>query len=257
MREEKKIEKVLSFFFWVILLGLAVVIPNFFNNSIWTIVSLPLVLKFAYDSFDHFNLFVNRFFLWLFSRDVNWELKADFKGDFKVSDLDNILAEIKKLQKIRILQRGQFERTFSIPDLGMVIKISLNKTRNGEDEFSSYIILAVQRVVVSFRHSTRTLNLLISIFNDAVNKCIDTSNAQYEFKAFFVTTNPYFGLFIRRLKVIGMPRVNISYKEKVGANVGDVEVMTDKISLVTRDIQSLQALSHKYLTLSSLNLAET
>jgi hypothetical protein len=259
MKEEKKLNKFLEFLGWVILLGLAIAIPALKNNNLWWAIagSIPLVVKFAYDTFDSFNLLANRTILWILNKDVAWEMKASFRGNFDFNDIENILLEIKKLYTIKIIQVNDLAKTFNIPEVGMVINITLKEVRTDEDEFSTFIVIAVERIYVSFKHNTRTLNLLISIIDDVVKKCIDTSYGKFEFKAFFVTSNPYFGLFLRRLKVIGIPQVNISYREREGANEGQVEVMADKISLITKDIHSLQALSRKYITLSSLNLSET
>ena len=70
-------------------------------------------------------------------------------------------------------------------------------------------------------------------------------------------SNPYLGLFLRRLKVAASARLDIVYNESEGANAGRVVVTKDKVSLVTRDLPSLQAFSKKYVTLSSLNLSSS
>jgi hypothetical protein len=141
-----------------------------------------------------------------------------------------------------------------IPDIGMIIKIYTAEIRQDEGDFSTELILAVQRLYVPFRHSTKVLNKLISLIQQ-VREVNSSGKESYDFKAVFVSGNPYLGLFLRRLRVSNSARLNVEYTDVEGANEAKVSVTKEKVSLMTKDLQSFQAFSKKYITLSSLDLS--
>jgi hypothetical protein len=260
MSSTTNIKKMLSFLFWIGLFLAAILIPQLQQQKLIAIIAagIPWAVKLAYEHFDGFNLLTNRIVLWLFNREVSWEMKAHFEGDYNQSDIKGVINAMKKtMPTMKIIQEGGSGATISFPILGVVINLSLARVRTEEDEFVTELVLAVQRLIVPFRHNTKILHSLTSLIEDVIRKTVEPKNEKYEFKAFFVTTNPYLGLFLRQLKVSNTPRINIEFRDKEGVNEGKVAVSSDKVSLVARDLSSFQALSRKYITLSSLNLSET
>lgn len=260
MSSATNIKKMLSFLFWIGLFLAAILIPQLQEQKIVAIIAagIPWAVKLAYEHFDGFNLFANRVVLWLLNREVSWEMKAHFEGDYNQSDVKLIVSAMKKnVPTMKVIQEGNGEVTISFPSLGMVINLSIIRVRSGEDEFVTELVLTLQRLVVPFRHNTKILHSLTSIIEDVIREAIQPDNEKYEFKAYFMTTNPYLGLFLRQLKVSNTPRLNIEFRDKGGVTDGRVAVSSDKVSLVARDLSSFQALSRKYITLSSLNLSET
>jgi len=257
MITRKTIQKTISFFIWAALLVTAVVLPSVFNYQLWTFLAglaLPL-LRLAYEHFDNFNLAVNRCFLWLFNKEVAWDMKATLVGDYSTQDLDTIAALVIKNDKsAKILHDGDFEKTITISDLGATIKISVNSVRSDEGEHQSQISLAVARVFTPFRHNTIILNSLTRILAN-VRQVIEIEQETYSFSAIFLDENPYLGLFLRTMKLPDSANLNVDYSEAEGVTQGRVSVKKNKIVVMTHSLDSLQALSKKYITLSSLNLS--
>ncbi len=252
------IKKFLSFGFWILLLAIAIFLPTISNYQWWAVLvgGLPIGARLAYEHFDYINLLFNRIFLWITNKEVAWEMKVHFRGDYSNYDFLSAFKQIgEKFPSARILQSGDLEKTISIPDWGIVVKILLADVQQDESEFGTELVLVIPRVVVPFRHSAKTLNALITVV-DYVRKSINCTQEKYEFKAIFGESNPYLGLFLRRLQVMDSTRLNVEYSETEGANHVKVVVSKGRVSLVTRDLQSLQAFSKKYITLASLNLSD-
>ena len=175
MRQGISRRNLLSFFGWALLLIITLSLPFLFDYPWWTVLvaAIPFITKLAYEHFDNFNLFANRIFLWATNKEVSWEMKAHFGGDFFESDLENIIQTIQnKSRSVQLLQQGDSEKTITIPNLGLVIKIFLANVPAERDEATKELVLDVQRMIVPFRTSTAILNELISLI-DSVCKDLE------------------------------------------------------------------------------------
>jgi hypothetical protein len=252
------LKKTVSFVLWTVLFLLAVVLPPTFDYQAWSILAavLPTILRLAYEHFDNFNLLVNRTFLWLFNQEVAWELKASLIGNFSGTDLETASHSVLDGNRsARILQDSDTEKTITISDLGITIKLSLASVRSDEDEFDKQIAIVVPRRVVPFRHNTHILKFLTRILSD-LRSALDPGKEVYNFSAIFLDHNPYLGLFLKTLKLPDNAFLNVDYSEHDGVTEGRISVKKNKIVVSTSSIDSLQALSNKYIMLSSLNLSD-
>jgi hypothetical protein len=258
MKSRKIIQKSVSFLLWTVLLVLAVVLPPLFNFQVWSIIAavLPSILRLAYEHFDNFNLLVNRIFLWLFNQEVAWELKANLIGNYSERDLEAVSHTVlESNQSAKILHTGEAEKTIHISDLGITIKLSLASVRNDEEEFKTQIAIVIPRVFTPFRHNTVILRSITRIFAN-LRKVVDVEKEIYNFSTIFLNQNPYLGLFLRTMKLPETANLNVDYSEREGVTEGRVSVKKNKIIIMTRSLDSLQALSNKYIMLSSLNLSD-
>lgn len=257
MNTRKTMQKTISFLIWSTFLVFAVVLPKVFQFEAWSIAVgiLPSALRLAYEHFDNFNLAVNRFFLWVFNKEVAWEVKADLVGNVSPRQLQSVTSSIlKQDQSARILHDGDDEKTISISDIGLTIKVSITSVRSDEDAHQRQIRIVVPRVFTPFRHNTVLLNSLTKILASA-RELISIEKEFYTFSAIFLDENPYLGLFLRTMKLPDTANLNVEYNESEGVTEGRVAVKKNKIVVMTQNVNSLQALSKKYITLSSLNLS--
>lgn len=261
MTSQKTTVRIIKFILWVGYIWAIFYLPSLLTVSGWVAFAsaLPFIIKIAYDYFDGFNLLVNRLIMWLFNLNVAWEMKARFRGDFYGEDIERITSQFKQIEPtLKILQSGEFERTLSIPAIGVVVKLSVSSTQDSEGDFSKELVIATQRLVVPFKHSTIVLDRLMILLSEIRGTfSVDTENETYNFSAIFSKENPYLGLFLNTLKITSSQKINVEFKETEGVNQGKVFVTKEKVSVSTKDLHSLQAFSKKYITLSSLNLSSS
>jgi len=254
---KKVLQKIISFLLWSFALIFAIFLPSLFKYEWWSIITgaLPSILRLAYEHFDGFNLAINRIVLWLINQEVSWEMKSTFVGKFSDEDIDSVSDIILNNNKLaRTLQKSDFSVIVTFPDLGTSLKISLDEIRVGEDEFQKQIHIHVQKVFVPFRHSTKILKSIAAVLQ-TVRLNLEVLSETHSFSVMFLDNNPYLGLFLRTLKLPEDSKLNVEYKESEGANNGRVSVKKDRVVIITHSLQGLQALSSKYITLSSLNLS--
>jgi hypothetical protein len=115
--------------------------------------------------------------------------------------------------------------------------------------------LTVPRVFAPFRHSTIVLKTITRVFGD-IRQAIDVETESYNFSAIFTDSNPYLGLFLRTMKLPDTANLNVDFNESEGVTQGRISLKKNKISVMTPSLASLQALSNKYITRSSLNLSD-
>ncbi len=257
MKTSTSAKKILSFILWITIVAIAFWAPSWFNYAWWSfgVGFFPIAAKLAYDHFDSVNLLANKFILFISNKAVSWEMKANFEGPCTEKDIVSIIEKWKKNHSVKILQSERFITTVSLEELGMVIKFSIANIRRDEDEHFRELILHVQRMQVPFRTSTNTLNTLIHLINKA-KEVFFFEKEKYTFKVVFADKNPYLGLFLKRLQLSNESMVLVDFGESEGAASAKVTVNKNKVSLIAKDLHSLQIFSKKYITLSSLNLSD-
>lgn len=258
----KKVKKIIGFLVWAIIPLLPLAIPNIQNQpKLWLLISsgyIVWLLKLSIDTFDAVNFFWNKLYLSILNREVNWSMTAGFDGDFNKDILSLICNEIFRIQpKAEYWQNSDRTKIIKLP-FGGTIKLGFTTELNGDDEEVVKLTLAVSDIIVPFRNSKKILYQLINLIKRAVREVAQPTTEKYNLNISFGDTNPYFGLFVRRLRLPDQQNVsfNVSFHEHIGVDEGRVEVGAEKVVVVTRDLASLQTLSCKYITLSSLNLGE-
>jgi hypothetical protein len=193
MSTSASIRKVLSFLAWAITLLCAVFLPKLLNYAWWSILVgiAPSLVRLAYEHFDNINLFTNRVFLWITNKEVAWEMTAHFVGYISNLDLDDFIQSMHtKLPSMKLLHQSDLERTLSIPDIGVVVKVFVATVQSEISDANVELVMAFQRAFVPFRHSTIILNQLITMIND-VRKIREFESERYDFSVLFTDSNPF------------------------------------------------------------------
>jgi hypothetical protein len=261
MKTSSVFKKWLSFFVWAVLPLIPLLIPAIAKHPLWPLIPgyLLWVLKLSFDHFDQVNLFFNKLILRITNREVVWGMSAEFSGNFSSEKLQDVYGSLLDFLPTAKTWRDEKDSKIVKLPMGGTLKIETLTVRDGEDDFTEILHFDLSDYVVPFNHSEKLLNQLIELIDKTIRSVVNAEREKYTFKVGFGEKNPYFGLFMKRLRLSeqGNIRFNISFKEKIGVNSGRVEVSTDKLVVVTKSLSSLQHFSSKYITLSSLNLPET
>jgi hypothetical protein len=124
------------------------------------------------------------------------------------------------------------------------------------DNEKGNLYFGVSEVTVPFKKSEQITDEIISIVNDILLPECRPDSQQYILKVKFGEQNPYFGLFVRKLRLPDQNLVSfkVEFYENVGHKKEKVEVSKAEVALITESLPSLQILSRRYITLASLDL---
>jgi hypothetical protein len=114
----------------------------------------------------------------------------------------------------------------------------------------------VSELTIPIIKSEQISNQIISIINDILLPESNPESQQYILRVKFGENNPYFGLFIRKLRLPNQSLINfrVEFYESVGHMKEKVEVSATEVALITESLPSLQMLSQRYITMASLDL---
>lgn len=259
MNTSKNFKRILGFIFWVILPLFPYLIPSISNKYLEIIFPWGLwVAKLSYDYFEAIQFWTHKILFLFTSRGTVWEMNAYFKGDFDMKVLESIYSQILNLfPATKTLVNSDDEIILVLP-LGITANLRLNLVTDGLLEDSTELQLGIQKNFLSYFASHRTLDAIVHLIQEAICNLYEITHQKYDFKARFGENNPYFGLFVKRLRLkgSGSTSFNISFKDGEGLLSGRVQVSSDRISCTTKDLRSLEYLSKKYITLSALSVSE-
>jgi len=142
--------------------------------------------------------------------------------------------------------------------IGCTLRLRLDSLPNDLDneEPEQVLMVEISDLVVSFGRSEKTLESIISLISDLILPVIKPASEKYIFRMKFGASNPYFGLFVRRLRVSNQKLLSFrcEFAENVGYKPGRVDVSAEKLTLITSNVTSFQTLTKRYVTLSALDL---
>jgi len=253
--------KGISFVIWalvpIVLLAITYFFPKLLNNEI-IVQFIPSYILFigrlAYDKFDLFALSINKFVLFSLNKSVKWGIKAiyqfDESNEINQSDFNNCVLRIKNVftdYKIWVENDNKF--IVKLSDGGTFKLEFYNIPTNIEGEKS--ITLDISIIQVPFRESKKRINYFAGLIQKIFQEII-CSNKKYQFQLKFEGTNPYFGLFVKRVHLPEKQEImfNIEFNEEIGVHKGKISINSKDMNIITSDLQSLQELSKKYLSLS-------
>lgn len=222
------------------------------TNTAW----LALVSKLLYDNSSSVYFWVNRGLMWVINSEVDWSLTVVLSGYREEEVLEKIFSEIlNAYPNGKSWHNDQFKKIIELP-IGCNIQFE-EKIKGGfvEDE-QTVFFFKVSELIVPFRHSQQTLELLVSLIGNIVLPIIKPEHEKYSFKVKFGSANPYFGLFVRAMRIPSHSLITfrVEFDEKVGQTNERVDVSNERVALTTKNLHNLQALSKRYITLATLDL---
>ncbi len=222
---------------------------------------LGLVGKLLYDNNSKFYFWTTRLFLWLTNTNVNWSLTVNL--DAKVDDkvFQSLFEEvIKNYPESKPWGNRKSEKIVELP-FGAVVSFDRTKKIELHEELSmgsdASLQIKTNELIVPFRNSDTILEELIALIGQVILPKISPRNEKYSFKIKFGPTNPYFGLFVRELRLPknSLIAFRIEFDELVGREKERVDVSSERIALTAKSLNNLQALCKRYVTLATLDLS--
>lgn len=203
---------------------------------------------------------VNRAALWLTNKSVSWTMFIELEQERKQGVIEEVKSRLfEQYPETKIWTNEESKKTFKIPY--PIAASLLIKELNSEDDSgfeTTQIVIELSDFVVPFRHSLDSIEAITLLINNCVIDTTATSlNSKYIFKINFEEQNPYFGLFVRQLRVPQKQLVHFEciFNDQVGQANGTIQVSNSKLSLTTDNLANLQILSRRYITLATLDLA--
>jgi hypothetical protein len=212
----------------------------------------------SYDYFEVIQFWTHKILFLFTSRGTVWEMSSHFGGEFSPDSLEEIYARILSIYPSTKTLSNSDDAIIVVLPQGITATLSLARVTQGLLEDTAELQLGIQKNFLSYFSSHKTLDAIVHLIQEVICKPCDVTSQKYDFKARFGENNPYFGLFVKRLKLkgAGSTSFNISFKDGEGLLSGRVQVSSDHISCTAKDIRSLEYLSKKYITLSALNVSE-
>ena len=227
------------------------------------VATTPALLLFVgnvvYNHSERVYFWANRTVLWFANKSVSWTMFVELEQKNPGGVLERIKANIiEKYPETRVWSDDKFKKTFKVP-YPIAANILVREINLGDesDYETTQIVIEVSDFVVPFRHSLKSIRDMASLINKCVVSSTENSTAgKFTFKINFEENNPYFGLFVRQLRVPEKQLVHFEcvFNDEIGQASGLVQVSSDKLSLTTDSLANLQILSQRYITLATLDL---
>lgn len=213
--------------------------------------------QLLYHQWDRFYLFANRAWLWITNTEVHWTMNLELICQEEDIDRINLMSSsiLKYLPDANQWSTDNLSVVISLP-IGGVIKIDSRTVYEWDegDRVYSYNV-QVSNFVVPFRHSNKALDQIAVLIEKAIEPAVNASRKKYVFKLNFGEQNPYFGLFVKRLKVPQQELVDFrcEFVDRDGGAEGRVDVGKDRLALTTTSLMNFKLLSERYVALASFD----
>lgn len=246
---------------WLLFLAFTPLLPLWLPQQwLLTILGPSYLLWVAtllYDHSDWFYFHATRSLLWLGNDEVAWSLVATW-NQTNEDPAHAVYAALRQAYPAAVLwQNNPTEKIIKLP-IGCMVRLRQTATFDGIDHTEQGFLLEIADLVVPFRRSTRMLDELITIL-DLVRPLLAPGVESYRFRVTMSGANPYFGLFVRRLRLPAQQLQTFicEFNERVGPMTENIQVAENRIALVAHSLSSLQTLSRRYITLATLDLTNS
>lgn len=215
-----------------------------------------LVLKIMYDRWPSFYLTTTRLWYWMTNPEVVWDMSILFHGDFAQDALDKVVEAMSSRDKDFVfkantpfrkelwLRRTLFEITsYSDPAEALGLELGSETKRS--------IHVQMREKEVTYRTSLNCLDRFLAPMLEAIERSLSPSATTYSLSVVFQKPNPFFGLYVRRLKLAHIADFRVTFDVKSGGSGTNVKILKDVLQITTSSRDALMMMSRKYLCLSS------
>ena len=245
---------------WFLILTIVPIILTAQNlNPILALFFTPswglMLFKILYDRWDGFYFFANRLWLQITKTTISWDFAVEFELDTKSPSLKEIKVAILETfshSHVRIDTQNQIAITFRGYTLFLSTRKNVGALLIDEDDRNS-VLIEISDFKAPFNVAERLLDQEIFPLLEFAKDTILPTHQKYMIKLSLEHGNPYFGLFVRKLNLRQVIQFTCQFSEIIAGKKEMVTVGKEKLTLVTESLTSLQALAHKYLTLSSVS----
>jgi len=214
------------------------------------------LLKVLYDRVDKFFLKINQWKSWLSNQTSLWDLDIEYTG--RLSSV--ILKEIDSIVKKNFQSYSSVYSSHNSLHL-LVDGININSRLTEETErvdgsiiYFSNLNIDFKDIRASFRETKSLIERIVSVLNsidDRIKSVNKIDNKKYSATIKFKKNNPYFGLYVKRLKLKNIDSFTCVFDVSPTIEDSDkVLIGKDNICIASKKLTSFQSLSLKYLALS-------
>jgi hypothetical protein len=211
---------------------------DFFINGTIVLGWLLFALQFTANQSESFYLFLRRNWLFVTNPECLWNMQVSMNGSYDrtiFSIIDDCLQRYG--DSLRITKLSNTRQLYRIKSISIEISV---------DEDVGEIYFSIYDLEVSYRRSKDIIEKEISKLFELIQTKIKPDSRRFGLKIEFKGSNPYYGLYVKRMNVDDVQGFNITFKvenDRVAITKTCLEINTDSI-------QNLSILSKEYITLS-------
>lgn len=216
----------------------------FFVNGVTVLGWACFILQWLYSHWDRFYWEIQKIKYNISNPDTQWELYIRYQIS---GDINN---ETLRVIQDNLCKAAAIDRPTIIPLSSHRVQIKADEL-NIEVSFdyeSNDIDVLFTKIPVSFRGSKRVIEKRIVPILESIENKMGILKKSYWLTVYFGNVNPYFGLYIRRIRQENVSEMHI----RIGSNKENIDVSKQKITLTASSLGGLSENARKYLTLSEL-----
>jgi hypothetical protein len=217
---------------------------------------VALVGKILYDNNEQFYFWFTKTWLKISRSYVDWSLSVKLKAPQNPKVLNRIKDRIlQSYPDAKIWHNDDFKKIIELP-IGCTLKLEYLVWGDGLEAEQTTLHFTVSEQSVPFNKSERISEHILSIIDDILLPESRPESQQYVLRVKFGEDNPYFGVFVRKLRLPDqkLASFRVEYYQSVGHKKEKVEVGNKEVAVITDSLPSLQSLSQRFITLASLDL---
>lgn len=237
-------------YLWVLLvaIGLAFSLILNFKNNHWieadTLGWFLFLMQTAYVHIEKVYWLIQQAKYNILNPDTVWDLSIKYKTEGL--DEKAIFKAQQELSKAAVIDRPEVRQ---LSNQRMEIWADELHIELFMDYNTGSFQVFFKKLPVSFRGAQRVLNTRIVPILEAIEKNLVTISKQYWLSVFFGNINPFYGLYMRRMKQNDITEFNIRAKLR---DREEIAISKDKIEIRAESLSQLANEGHKYLTLSKI-----
>jgi len=212
-----------------------------------------LLLQALYYRVPWVNLFINSWKWRLLNRSMYWSVTVEYKGEFPSNVLVDVPNMIKsEFDRYKFRSKSNEKILFEVEGFLVTIELYNPTSLFLENGLYPTLYISVSNIRTPFREAERLLNRLTTILME-VEKHLTLQNAKYGTTVEFEKTNPYFGLYARKLRAGDIENfLCVFHVHHIKQADGTVQISKQSIDVTSQQILAFQEITNKYLALSAV-----
>jgi hypothetical protein len=240
-------------YIWVGLVGLGLIVSLsaglkdhnwLMQNSSMFLGWILLLFQTSYVNIEKIYWFIQRIKYYIQNPDTVWDLSIKYQTEGLTEE--NIKKVQNELLKTALLDRPELRRISNQRIEIRADELYIELFVDYEDQMFQIFF---RKLPVSFRGAQRVINTRIIPIIEAIENNIIVSTKYYWLSVFFGSINPFFGLYMRRIKQTDITELNIRVKSTENE---ELVISKEKITIFATSLSQLADEGKKYLTLSKL-----
>lgn len=175
---------------------------------------------------------------WLLNRDLLWNVEVVFEGVFLKKTLDEYITQLIYKNKRDNAKLEQNELRYLIKyEKFITLEFLINDT--DAEEFKE-LIISILDLNIGYRRSKVILEDKIIPLIEEVQNHFNTKKAKYSLKISFESLNPFFGIYVQRLKTSMIKEFSLNFELPLNEGQGLVTVTKSDVIVVSDKLQSFR-----------------